>query len=490
MADYQSGAERFALMIQERVLAALDRGQPLPWDRPWDVALELPYNGATAQAYRGANVMALMLAGYADPRWYGFQQASGLNAQVRKGEQGTLILMPVAIEAGYDAQGQPIPKARGGVWSTEPARIEQRVGYKVRTVFNAEQIDGLPPRVRTPHAVDRDEHIEALLAGFGVPILHGGQGAYYALAAHAIHLPMRAAFKSAEGYYATALHEAAHATGHPTLLGRDLSGRFGTLTYAEEELRAEMASYIACATLGVAHNLEQHVHYTASWATQFKDEPGRIAVAAMEAVKIAEFLTQPARRLDLIAERAGREGARSAPPTRDEVLSFSSPTAVEDVARLHALGVAAASDDGRVTAATDSMTARGVEWARVDPQGLGQGVSARAAAWGRFEPLEYTQEPRMAEKQGPERDQTLGVERTPGTSTLEPNSSPDADISEAAAILETELLHSADDHAQRTLEQHVIATATRLERDQDELEREQRKPSVPPDLGLDDGIAL
>ncbi len=488
MADYHSGAERFALMIQQRVLAALERGQPLPWDRPWERALELPYNGATAQAYRGANVLALMLAGYADPRWLGFQQASSLNAQVRKGEQGTLILMPVAIAAGYDEQGRPIPKARGGVWGTEPARIEQRIGYKVRTVFNAEQIDGLPPLARKPVALDRDERVEALLAGLGVPILHGGPDAFYAPAAHTIHLPARAAFKNTEGYYATALHEAAHATGHPTLLGRDLSGRFGSLTYAEEELRAEMASYIACAILGVAHNLEQHVHYTASWARQFPQEPGRIAAAAMEAVKIAEFLTQPERRVDLIAERAGRDGARSAPPTRDELFSFSSPTAVQDGARLQAGGVAAVTQGNRVTVAMDSGMARALEWARIDPQGLGLKRSVPAAALRRLETWVHIQELPMADNPGPERDPTLGWERTPGALAPHPLSA--AEVEAAVRAVEHELAQEGEAHrVQRTLEQQVVGTATRLERDQDELERAQPNPSVFPTPGPDEDLA-
>ena len=57
-----------------------------------------------------------------------------------------------------------------------------------------------------------------------------------------IFLPEQEAFHSENDYYATALHEIAHSTGHPSRLNRDLSGKFGSKSYATEELKAEFAS--------------------------------------------------------------------------------------------------------------------------------------------------------------------------------------------------------------------------------------------------------
>ena len=48
-----------------------------------------------------------------------------------------------------------------------------------------------------------------------------------------------------------ALHELAHASGHPTRLNRDLSGGFGSVLYAKEELRAELTS-VAVASMRIA----------------------------------------------------------------------------------------------------------------------------------------------------------------------------------------------------------------------------------------------
>ena len=55
-------------------------------------------------------------------------------------------------------------------------------------------------------------------------------------------LAVRMGFKTADAYYATALHELGHWTGHPSRLDRDLAHPFGSEGYAKEELRAEIAS--------------------------------------------------------------------------------------------------------------------------------------------------------------------------------------------------------------------------------------------------------
>ena len=87
---------------------------------------------------------------------------------------------------------------------------------------------------------------------------HAGDGAYYAPAIDAIHMPNRERFHDAAGYYATALHELGHWTGHETRLARDLSNPFGSEGYAREELRAEIASMILGDELGIGHDPGQH----------------------------------------------------------------------------------------------------------------------------------------------------------------------------------------------------------------------------------------
>ncbi|MGC6627805.1 zincin-like metallopeptidase domain-containing protein, partial [Escherichia coli] len=75
---------------------------------------------------------------------------------------------------------------------------------------------------------------ENILQAMSVPIKHDqADGAFYRPSTDSIHLPERSQFPSADNYYATALHEAGHSTGHKSRLDRDLTGRFGSESYAK-----------------------------------------------------------------------------------------------------------------------------------------------------------------------------------------------------------------------------------------------------------------
>lgn len=160
------------------------------------------------------------------------------------------------------------------------------------TVFNAEQIDGLPtkppvtaPTVRwTPHA-----RAEELLRRSRADIRHGGNRAYYQPELDFIALPVHSAFDDAGGYYNTALHELAHWTGHANRCARNLSGRFGQHAYAAEELVAEITSAYTCAALGVQGHL-QHAEYVAAWLRVLRNDKRAIFTAAAQAQRAADYL--------------------------------------------------------------------------------------------------------------------------------------------------------------------------------------------------------
>ncbi|PYT20634.1 MAG: hypothetical protein DMG57_41450, partial [Acidobacteria bacterium] len=101
------------------------------------------------------------------------------------------------------------------------------------------------------------------------------------------------AFKDAAGYYDTALHELAHWTGHPSRLDRTTLNetyRFGDISYAQEELRAELASVFLAAERGIPHDPEQHAAYVSSWINVLKQDKNEIFRAAHDASRAADFL--------------------------------------------------------------------------------------------------------------------------------------------------------------------------------------------------------
>ena len=105
-----------------------------------------------------------------------------------------------------------------------------------------------------------------------------------------IHLPFKHQFLTPDRYYATALHELGHWTGHESRLNRDLAHPFGSEGYAREELRAEIASMLLGGELRIGHDPGQHVAYVGSWIKSLQQDPTEIFRAAADAEKIQDFV--------------------------------------------------------------------------------------------------------------------------------------------------------------------------------------------------------
>ncbi|UEQ17618.1 DUF5710 domain-containing protein (plasmid) [Xanthomonas phaseoli pv. manihotis] len=280
-------------VVAERLIEQLKAGTA-PWQRPWEPGQPgafIPMNPITGKRYKGINAIHLMGQGRTDPRWLTYKQASAVGAQVRRGEKGTPIQYWKFTEeqAKTDEQGRPVLDAKGQPVMEEVRLERPRVFFA--TVFNAEQIEGLPPLQRKEQTWDAVERAERILQASGAAIHHGEHNrAFYRPATDSIHLPDKAQFPTADNYYATALHELGHWSGHAQRLDRDLAHPFGSEGYAKEELRAEIASMILGDELGIGHDPGQHAAYVGSWIKALQDDPLEIFRAAAEAEKIQEYV--------------------------------------------------------------------------------------------------------------------------------------------------------------------------------------------------------
>lgn len=273
--------------VTARIIAALEAGIP-PWIRPWsggDVDA-MPANATTQRPYRGINVLLLnlhaMSCGYERNRWMTFQQALSVGASVRKGERGT----PVVFFKMHEVDATPAER--------QPSD-ERKVIPLLRsfTVFNVDQVDGLPaalaPAAAPMPVWDSLDAAEQILDASGAQIRHGGARAFYAPSEDLIQLPARSAFSSPSDYYATALHELTHWTGHPTRCARPLGRRHGIDAYAFEELIAEMGAAFLTSHCRLPGRL-QHDSYIASWLRALHDDKRLIFTAASHAQKAADYL--------------------------------------------------------------------------------------------------------------------------------------------------------------------------------------------------------
>lgn len=286
-------ANDYVNQVAEKLVAALEAGTA-PWQKPWTPGERfLPFNPTTGNNYRGVNAMWLSLQGYSDSRWMTYRQAAAVGGQVNKGEKGTLVeyWQWKGQEPVKDDQGRPVLDSEGKKVTRTVEYSRPRVMRAV--VFNAEQITGLePPEPRpVPAEWERHQRAEAILSRSPAAIRHVfGDGAYYEPGADRITLPERTQFDTADRYYATALHEVGHSTGHASRLGRDLSHPFGSEEYAREELVAEIMSLMVGDELGIGHDPGQHVAYVGSWIKRLKENPREIFQAAAEAEKASRFV--------------------------------------------------------------------------------------------------------------------------------------------------------------------------------------------------------
>lgn len=165
--------------VTDRTISDLEQGIRT-WMKPWSsehtagkISRPLRHCGTP---YRGMNILLLwgeaMAKGYAAPIWMTFKQALELDAHVRKGEHGSLVVYANSItrtETGEN--GEDVERA-----------IPFMKGY---TVFNVEQIDGLPahyyakPENPLPLS-ERIQSADSFLTATGAAIRHGGNSAFYA----------------------------------------------------------------------------------------------------------------------------------------------------------------------------------------------------------------------------------------------------------------------------------------------------------------------
>ena len=310
---YSSASDEVRLTPHERVTAQisalLERGVR-PWIKPWDDiapsdTLVLPLRSC-GTPYRGMNIIALWAAslesGFRSRHWFTFKQALAMKACVRKGERGSFVVYYTEVGDKSDGDGKPsrVPKSTrtNGDETGETRRILR--GY---TVFNAEQVEGLPetfyssletsPIPRTPITISEDEtRWASLFARIPVTLRHGGNRAFYSKAADFIQMPFREAFRDSCQYWATLAHETAHASRHETRLNRDFGQtRFGDAGYALEELVAELASAFIGAHIGLpADHLEDHAAYIDGWLNALGDNPSSFLTAASKAQAAADWV--------------------------------------------------------------------------------------------------------------------------------------------------------------------------------------------------------
>ena len=282
--------------VAATIIKAMEEGVA-PWQKPWSVGSLSPINPTTNNGYKGVNRILLGLSGRSSNQWMTYQQASERGWQVRKGEKGTMIVKVVEVPRKDSGE----PQQDGELSQDRKACVLKRY-----VVFNAEQIEGMPPSpqenekpfVDVPKA---NAVIQAMQEKTGLVMIYGGDRAFYSPKLDEVRMPPKRAFKTEYDFFSTAFHEISHSTLHEKRLNRTnaLGKQWGDEAYSMEELRAEISAAILASETGVNahiskeavrfHN-EQHASYLQSWVRAIKKNPLAIFSAAKDAEVMASYV--------------------------------------------------------------------------------------------------------------------------------------------------------------------------------------------------------
>lgn len=185
----------------------------------------------------------------------------------------------------------------------EDGKPEQIPFLRYYTVFHLSDTEGIPSKLPQEelttndniHPIRRAEKVlNDYLKRSGVKLQNIEQGrAFYSPATDSITLPLMEQFETAEGYYATAFHEATHSTGHPSRLNRiTKTAAFGSDSYSQEELVAEIGSAYVCSSIHIdtEATIKNSAAYLQNWMTALKNDNRLIVKASGKAAKAADMI--------------------------------------------------------------------------------------------------------------------------------------------------------------------------------------------------------
>lgn len=302
--NYREAVETKRKAMVDQLLAFIE-SNPAAWEAGWYKVGGAPRNGKTGKNYNGLNALWLYLLaenkGYTDPRWVTYQQAKDLKASVKAGEKSSNVF----YWSWYDKKTKkPFDEETVKDMSKDERQkyLDENVRpvLKYYQVFNASQCNNFPKLDAEQQEMPADERarqnatIESIIANSAAPVYYdGGNRAYYSPGQDSIHLPEIKRFHTMQDYYATALHEIAHSTGHASRLNREMISIFGTSDYAKEELRAELASVFMQLDYDISvegKHFENHAAYLQSWLKSVRDDQKEFFAAVTDAEKISQYV--------------------------------------------------------------------------------------------------------------------------------------------------------------------------------------------------------
>jgi antirestriction protein ArdC len=279
-------------VIVNDLIEALENGVSV-WRKEWTVKGGFR-NVLTQNEYKGSNPALLCMysaiRGWHLPLFIGAGQAKSLGCLPKKGSKSARIMQP--LQRSFELK----EKDENG-----EVQFGSYMSYKCVPVFNVADVRGVdeqsekklqelidkavltsaprPLDERVKQAHDRLFQWEHQVKA----VIKGGDRAYYRPTTDEIVIPKRYNFKNDESYLATFAHECIHST-MKRLDRKDL-------TYAQEELVAELGAYLICSRLEISNlDTKNHAAYLEAWCPMLKSDPKILFKSLANASKAADMV--------------------------------------------------------------------------------------------------------------------------------------------------------------------------------------------------------
>lgn len=284
----------------------------------------IPLNFVTKKEYRGVNFLMLkesdFYSVYDNPYFLTFKQVKERKGTIKKGSKAksviyfTLLFKFVdekkKIDFGtYDKKKMIAFLKKNKISEKQFSSVVRQIPIiKYYNVFNGDDIEGIDfkldaLKVGKVYKSDeskkhkKNEVAELILKHQQKPkpsLSHGGDKAFYRPSTDSIKMPRFNSFETPNDYYRTLFHELSHSTGHSSRLKRDFKGKFGSKSYAKEELIAEFGAVFLSAQAGIIwHSDKNHAEYLKNWLSVLKfaeDDKKFLMRAASQAQKSTDFI--------------------------------------------------------------------------------------------------------------------------------------------------------------------------------------------------------
>jgi antirestriction protein ArdC len=331
--DGQSAEDKALSRFADTMVARIKEIQT-DWEKPWITNTGYPKN-IDGRPYSGANALMLMLhaekEGYDVPVYATFERVLSLNYDkdkkpldlpkvgVNKGERSFPVTFTSFTVINKDT------KERIKFEDYKELDDEEKKQYNVYpkqqyfNVFNLaaqtnmrearpELYQKLVAENSTQQSVGTandfsfpavDEMIKHSLWYCPVKLEYQDQ-AYYSPSKDEIHLPQARQFCDGQSFVGTFFHEATHSLAGENRLNQFPPSSFGSRSYSEAELHAELTSALVCSRYGITKNLKgDSAAYIKSWLENIQESPDFIKTLLQDVKKSAIVITQ---RVDLVQD--------------------------------------------------------------------------------------------------------------------------------------------------------------------------------------------